>query len=659
MDIPTSIVQRRTKNNIKRKRKRKDSNKLRQERIHNFKLKRHELVNQYGYDTDLNKLINLIDDFSDLPIRYRRVFGVITFKYLWDYINSDDEFISNKMNREEELDETKNYKNKLHHLIRFINGISRKSHLQLSYIKSKANRLYISDDGTMASLAFGQYFDDARLKATQISEIVEDIKENYTDGVSDEFMQSIEEWYEVLNEQQRQQEYSLKELLKNTKWSDEYENTLINFEINPFTINLHTKDQQNANLQPNPWATHNFYKAPMKSDDLYESTLIGDTLLNDEFSNVIGIGKNPSTQGNIIFRNFAANKKKAERDLPFYISKSLCLSLEGRDNDSDLQSILGWNKYISKFNSHEDKKYGKYWYKKYDELVKNCTFSDMKEWVEYVDIVQQDWSSYHTELKKILEAYVHKSSLKPWEELRPFKDDFALYIISVILGFNQMFPQAFGRNIKKNIEEIRKLLIENLIITINGKVKNDNNEEVSLIELFDNGSNVTNWNFRFENVWKYAIKETFNTLTKRKKGEDVFDKEVKHQKNLILETVSQNFNTKSFKGYTFSSKEIESIDFSNTSKYFAGLHCVPRDDKGIAEDGVIWGLVTDNEGVMKYQNLNKLFDSPADYWEKIAQRNQRELKNGNVSERDEIFVKDFIQLCYRIADTKLNYKYKK
>ena len=124
MDIPTSIVQRRTKNNIKRKRKRKDSNKLRQERIHNFKLKRHELVNQYGYDTDLNKLINLIDDFSDLPIRYRRVFGVITFKYLWDYINSDDEFISNKMNREEELDETKNYKNKLHHLIRFINGIS-------------------------------------------------------------------------------------------------------------------------------------------------------------------------------------------------------------------------------------------------------------------------------------------------------------------------------------------------------------------------------------------------------------------------------------------------------------------------------------------------------------------------------------------------------
>ena len=87
MDIPASIVQKRTKNNIKRKRKRKDSNKLKQERIHNFKLKRQELVNQYGYDTDLTKLINLIDDFSDLPRRYRRCFGVINFKNLWDYIN--------------------------------------------------------------------------------------------------------------------------------------------------------------------------------------------------------------------------------------------------------------------------------------------------------------------------------------------------------------------------------------------------------------------------------------------------------------------------------------------------------------------------------------------------------------------------------------------
>jgi hypothetical protein len=116
-----------------------------------------------------------------------------------------------------------------------------------------------------------------------------------------------------------------------------------------------------------------------------------------------------------------------------------------------------------------------------------------------------------------------------------------------------------------------------------------------------------------------------------------------------------------FKGYSHQSSELQIINFNESIKSMAGLHCVPVDNGGTVADGVIWGLVSDNGGDWQYANLNEFFSSPADYWASLAERNVELLKRNEskLSAAEQRAISGFINLCDQIVANGLNYLIKK
>jgi hypothetical protein len=602
---------------------------------------------------DIKKVVNLLHfNKSILSKRDAKAYGVATFEIINSLITEG--FVSNDMNREEELGEKKPYSNKLHHLIRFVDAISRKSHLQLSYIPSKGETLYISDDGTMMSLAFGQFFNYSKLTGVEIQNIVNDIADNYELEGNEEFYNSIVNWLDGLSEQQMLVTYSLGDIIRHTKTKDYYYNTTINYEINPFGIKLHIKDQQNANLQPNPWIAHNFYKSPIKALDVYKQSFLGDKLQSEIFSKIDGVGCNPNTKADRLFRNYTKSAKVAEKDIPFYTIKSALLDTH------NLKHIIENNKYFVNYSKHEDSVFGSFWYNAYNKLVNEVTYDEMVLFTEHFKLVTDGgWDSIREAIKDILKREKIKSC-SSFEDFSPYKDDFGMYITYVILALNKIYPNAFSRTESKNILKIKEAIISKIIENLDGDISFDNGEDGKLIDLFLNDG-YRNWDSRFEYVWEPAIKEIVNSLTNKTKSDKQFDREVSHQKESIIRIIRDNQWGNLFKGYSHQTEELLSINFSDSVKSMAGLHCVSVDNGGTVTDGIIWGLVSDNGGDWKYQNLNELFDSPADYWSSLAERNVELLnkKKDSLSNSDVRSINNFINLCDQIASSKLNYLIKK
>ena len=102
--------------------------------------------------------------------------GTETFDELSNLLGENE--ISNDSNREVELEEKNQYKNKLGHLMRFVTGISEKSAMLITVLRNGLDNVgYIRDDGTLSGLAFraGEYYDTATLSPDEISVIIEDI----------------------------------------------------------------------------------------------------------------------------------------------------------------------------------------------------------------------------------------------------------------------------------------------------------------------------------------------------------------------------------------------------------------------------------------------------------------------------------------------------
>lgn len=593
---------------------------------------------------DLVQIVSILHfNQKILSKRDSRIMDVCDFNTIEKLIKSG--FISNKMNREEELDNVSSYRNKLHHLIRFIDSVSRKAHLQLSFIPVKGEKLFISDDGTMMSLCFGMYRDAKKLSASEIDEILDDIQSNYDYNGNELFFNSIREWIEKLDEQQLMLKYSVQDVLRETSMIEYFNQTKINYEINIFTTKQHIKDQQNANLQPNPWIAHNFYKAPIKADDSYETTFCGDRLQNEVFMIVPGIGCDPKTQGDRLFRKYATGSKKTEKDIPFYTTMGALLVTNSLDD------ILKNNVMFKNYAKHEDSVYGSFWYERYSQLVKEVTYKDMQQHVTNFMLIQDNgWANIVTAINVEKQNY-GVTSCNSFEDLTPFKDDFGMYITYVIMGLHKLHEKAFARTASTNIVRIKEVLIKRIIEYITA----DDTFNI----FFQDGSR--NWDARFEYVWQPAIKQTVTDMGKKAKSEKSFDREVRHQKDAIMKIVRDNDWGNVWTCFSHQSDRLIQINMNDWSKTMAGLHCVSRDAGGTAEDGVIFGLVADNGGDWKYENLNELFDRPSDYWQSLGDRNSEmlELKKNELSASDIRRIKKFIELCDVIAAEGIDYICKK
>ena len=604
---------------------------------------------------DLKQIVSILHfNKSILTKRLGKVEYVISFRKLKDYI--DEQFISNKMNREEELYDSKSYKNKISHIFRYVDAISRKSHLQLSYVGSKGNILYISDDGTMMSLAFGKFYDYKILNGEDFEKIISDITEEYDLDGTEELVSSIQQWIDGLNPQQKSTTYSLKDILVATKKLDYFLDTSILYEINPFTTKQHIKDQQNANLQPNAWIAHNFYKAPIKANHLYETVFLGDELNQNIFTKVSGFGVDINKRADRLFRTYGNKVKRAAFDIPFYVTFGALIKTD------DFNAILDNNQYFVDFHKHEDKTVGAFWYGAYESLVEDISYEQMKSHVEdFVLIQNDDWNKINDAIRDI-KASVKLTSLASFEDFNAFKDDFAEYIIYVIMALHKLHPNALSRTKSTNILKIKEKIISYIVKYLNGttEIKTDNNKTktVSLITAFQNDG-YRSWDKRFELVWKPAIKSVYSEMTTKTKEEKVFDKEVANQKSVIARIVKDNDLPKLYVAYSHTNEELIKIDFNNSDKCMHGLHCVSRDSGGTAADGVIWGLAEDNGGSWKYKELT--FETPAEYWGSLAERNieMLDMNKSNLTKSDIRLVEKFIDLCTAINHNGLPFLYKK
>jgi hypothetical protein len=607
---------------------------------------------------DIHTVIRLLNENKkNLTLRESRIYGELTFAQLAEAINNG--IITNQMNREEELYDKNNYKNKLNHFIRFIDGISRKSHLQLSYVPIREeNRLYISDDGTMMSLAFGQFSDAKTLNGKEIAEIVTSIELDYdiVDSNKLEFLSNIREWLNSLTEQQLGISYSLKDIISNSKSTQMFNTTSILAEINLYSIKQHLKDQQNANLQPNPWIDHNFYKAPVKALDEYSTEFLGDSLIDDVFSDVPGFGTDINRKGRRLFRTYGRSVKRAELEKPFYMVKSALLQ-----TDNSLKTVLETNKYIINYSKHEHKVYGQYWYDAYAQMVRTCKYDDMVEFVELFKTVQNcDWGL----IADTIEDIRNNTTCGAFQDFTPYKDDFGIFMTYVILAIHQSKPKAFSRTEKENIKEITKKMINEISDTLAGTISAEIEGTIvtdTVFNIFNEYEGFKNWDSRFKYVWEPAIKSVWEMCESNKKAENKFDKEVAHQRNAIIRVINEYGLSMVHKGYSHVDGDIITINFNDTTKTMAGLHCVPRADGGTVEDGVIWGLTKDNTGSWQYLNLNTKFSSPSDYWASLGEHNQVMLDK-NRDKLPKNIVRDiqrFITLCDAINETGISYKFKK
>lgn len=598
---------------------------------------------------DVKEIVRLLHfNKSLLSKRDSKVFGIISFAEIESLI--DELYVSNAMNREEELDSQKSYEGKLSHAIRYVDGVSRKSHLQLSFIPNKGEMLYISDDGTMMSLLFGHYRNVRKVTASNVESILKDISDNYELNGSEEFYNSIQNWLDGLSEQGRLQKYSLDDIIRLTGMKVYFNATMINFEINTFTTRQHIKDQQNANLQQNAWIPHNFYKAPIKSLEAYNTTFMGDSLQSNEFAKVVGIGCDASDKADRLFRNYNNGKKKTETDIPFYTTYGALILTD------TLTNVYNYNEYFSQFAKHEHSEIGRFWYKAYDKLVSEVSYSDMVEHVRKMKLIQEGgWDAIRSKLRTMISASNMKS-FGAWEDIRPFKDDFGMYVSYVILALHKLYPEAFSRTDDKNILKIKEILIQRILEQLDG----DFDSETTLFDEFMNGG-YTNWDARFQYIWEPAIKEVVKALQNKNKSEKGFDREVNHQKDAIISIIRNNEWSTIFKCYSHVSSELLTVNFADARKTMAGLHCVAVDNGGTAADGIIWGLTEDNGGDWKYKNLNELFDRPSDYWVSLAERNTIMLdKNkSKLSSTDIRSIDRFITLCDTIGINGINYITKK
>jgi hypothetical protein len=599
---------------------------------------------------DLKEIVNILHfNKSLLSKRYGKVYGEISFKELKKFI--DEQFISNKMNREEELYDSKSYTNKISHIFRYADGISRKSHLQLSYVANKGSLLYISDDGTMMSLAFGKFYDYKILTGTDFEKLLSEIRDDYDLDGTEQLVNSVAIWIESLNEQQKSTTFSLKDILTATKNLEYFLDTSIIYEINPFTTKQHIKDQQNANLQPNAWIAHNFYKAPIKANPLYETVFLGDELNENIFSKVSGFGTDLNKKADRLFRTYGSKRKRAAFDIPFYAT------LGALNETKDFNTIIDLNQYFVDFHKHEDKTIGSFWYDVYEKLVEEVSYEQMKSHVELFKLIQNEsWSDINDAIRKI-KSSKGISSCASFEDFNPFKDDFAEYIIYVILALHKLNPTAFSRNENKNIVKIKELIIKYIVKYLSGKHTIDN-KSIDLIDVFQNDG-YRSWDKRFDMVWRHAIKDVYNEMFGKTKEEKVFDKEVNNQKSVIDRIIKENKLPKIYSAYSHTTDDLVKIDFNNTEKCMHGLHCVSRDSGGTASDGIIWGLAEDNSGSWKYKELK--FEGPAKYWESLAERNieMLDMYKESLTKLQIFSVEQFIHLCNAISHNGLPFLYKK
>jgi hypothetical protein len=591
---------------------------------------------------NLKKALEFVGKNKAKPAIFVRTMGTVTFQMCGELIENGA--LDNEGNRDEDLDTHKKYWGKLHHLIRFISGISEKGQLLVSVLKDKPSKVgYIRDNGTMFSLAFGKYFDSKVITGNEWLMMCEDIIEHYDITNEDDkcIINMITAYFNTKTPQELDIQYSLKNVVDGSdEFRQFYNNSQIAFVVNLHTVKQFEKDMINCNRQPNAWLAYNFYMTPLKRTDEYKTYYCGDTVLQ-YFTNKAGtdiFGKGKLMYGHQGY----ADKHKVAKMIPIlqaYIGSHYCETIDDFKKFNDM--VVGFE------NGKDDGNETEYWQKMFWRVVSEVSYGELIKWYEntYVKVFESDdWKTITNTINKIVNHNLSGKKITAMDDLHIKKYHTGILLFTFVLYFKRTNKSVgLSKLTSKVVNEYSKLL--------NGSV-NHEGSQILVWEYFGTQSSVyssTSAGQRFDKLFKYVFQNVDASLKAGSKDRDL-QAEYRDQSLTRMSSFLESEGIpQRLKLYPLSTDVLSFVNFK-TGEGFQWLHKSPNSTGGDAKDGFL-GMTDDNlTGNQKYKNWNC---TPNEYWEMLADHNEK--MSDNLSLIEKRIVTSSINTIYQILETGLNF----
>jgi hypothetical protein len=589
---------------------------------------------------NLKESIDYVCNNKDKQAIFVKKMGVVTFSECRDLIN--DGKLDNEGNRDEDLDTKPKYHNKVHHLIRFMSGISEKGQLLISILKDSLSVVgYIRDNGTMFSLTFNKYYNSKVLTGNEWLMMCEDIIESYDITNEDDkaVINMIRNVFEDKKEEQLTFTYSLKDVIESSDdFKTFYDNVEIGFVVSLHTIRQFEKDMMNCNRQPNPWLAYNYYMTPLKRTNEYKTHYCGDQLL-EYFTNKSGtdiFGKGKLMYGHQSY----AEKHKIAKMIPIlqsYIGSHYCETIDDFKKFNDM--VVGFD------NGKDDGKETEYWRDMFKKVIRDISYSSMIEWYDkqYKLVFEsEDWNEITTQINKMVanKDMLNGSKVESMEALHIKKYHTGILMMSIVLYFKR-------KNSKIGIAKLTTKVTSEYTRLLNGNV-NHNNEKVAVWKYFGTERDIyksTNADARWEKLFKYVFQNVQSDIANRSKDRD---NQAEYRENVLKRTASF-FDSEGLvarlKLFPLSTDTLCVVNFS-TGDGIQWLHKTPHSTGGDAKEGFL-GMTDDNlSGNQKFKNWDC---TPNEYWVMIAERNETMLDT--LIGVDKKLVEKSINIIYQLVDT--------
>jgi hypothetical protein len=585
----------------------------------------------------LTESILYVGENKQKPALLARKIGVVTFSECRDLINSGK--LDNEGNRDEDLDTRVKYYGKVHHLIRYMTGISEKGQLLVSILRDSSSKVgYIRDNGTMFSLTFGKYYDNKVLTGNDWLDLCDAIIDEYdiTNGGDDYVINMVRNFFKPKKEEQLTFSYSLKEIVESSiDFKEFYDNVPIGFVASLHTVRQFEKDMINCNRQPNPWLAYNYYITPLKRTDEYKTHYCGDQLL-EYFTNKPGA--DTFSKGKLMFGHQSyAEKHKVAKMIPIlqaYIGSHYCETIDDFKKFNDM--VVAFE------NGRDDGKETEYWRNMFKKVMNDVSYSSMIEWYEkqYKPVFESDsWNNVTNQINKIVAFKMGNSKIESMEALHIKKYHTGILMMSIVLYFKRKNSKIAISKLTENVSgEYVRLLTGNI---------NYNNEKVPVWKYFGIERDIyksTNADSRWEKLFKYVFQNVQTDIVNRSKDRD---NQAEYRESTLkrISSFIDNENMRSrLKFFPLSTDILCTVNFSNGDGLH-WLHKTPHSMGGDAEDGFL-GMTDDNlTGNQKFKNWNC---TQAEYWLRVSERNENMLDSLDVVSKK--LVQNSIDTIYQLID---------
>ena len=586
----------------------------------------------------LKEAIKYVAENKHKPAIFVKQIGVVTFQMCRELINEN--LLDNEGNRDEDLDTRIKYYGKVHHLIRYMSGISEKGQLLVSILKDSTSKIgFIRDNGTMFSLTFGKYYNTKVLTGNEWLMMCDDIIEDYDITNEDDkyLINLIRNFFKSKKEEQLAFAYSLQDVMESSDTiKDFYNNTKIGFVVSLQTIRQFEKDMINCNRQPNPWIAYNYYMTPLKRTNEYKTYYCGNELL-EYFDGKAGA--NTFNKGKLMYQHQSyAEKHKVAKMIPIlqaYIGSHYCDTIDEFKKFNDM--VVGFE------NGKDDGKETEYWRAMFKKVISEVNYASIIEWYEkqYQPAFESDgWVEITTQINKLVSNKLNGSKVASMEDLHIKKYHTGILMMAFVLYFKR-------KNSKIGISKLASKVANEYARLLNGNI-NHFNESIPVWEYFGTERDFyksTNADARWEKIFKYVFQNVQSDISNRSKDRDV---QSEYRDNVLkriasfCETEKQPSRLKLF---PLSTDNMCVVNFV-TGDGLQWLHKTPHSIGGDAKEGFL-GMTDDNlDGNQKFKNWNC---TPNEYWIMVAERNESILET--LSGVDKKIVQQSINSIYQLINT--------